>query len=299
MHGAPTCECNTCYAGHDCSELLLNCSANVDSGDPVYLEPYWQRHAASSAVLVSGWHRMSYRTTGGNFISVELENHVRGLHRAVGNAVVDGRFIVFGTGSMQLINALVYALSPDSAGDGSVSPARVVASVPFYPAYKTQTEIFDSRENEWEGITSKWLNSSNENFIEFVTSPNNPDGLLKSSVLRGSSVIYDHCYYWPHYTAIPAPADEDIMMFSISKSSGHASSRFGWVLLKDEKLYKKALTYMRYSVMGVSRDTQLRMLKIIKVILKEVRGKEDIFMFGYETMREKWKRLNKLVSSSN
>lgn len=77
---------------------------------------------------------MSYETTGANFISLQLEAHIRLLHRAVGNAVTDGKFIVFGSGSTQLINALVYALSPDSSSNSSSSsPARVVATAPYYP----------------------------------------------------------------------------------------------------------------------------------------------------------------------
>lgn len=67
------------------------------------------------------------------------------------------------------------------------------------------------------------------NFIEFVTSPNNPDGQLKEAVLRGPNAkqIYDLAYYWPHYTAIPSPMDEDLMIFTLSKLTGHAGSRFG------------------------------------------------------------------------
>lgn len=30
VDGAPRCECNTCYAGPDCSELVPDCSADVD-----------------------------------------------------------------------------------------------------------------------------------------------------------------------------------------------------------------------------------------------------------------------------
>lgn len=68
-----------------------------------------------------------------------------------------------------------------------------------------------------------------EEVIEFVTSPNNPDGKLKKAVLEGPNVktIYDHAYYWPHFSAIPAPADEDLMIFTLSKLTGHAGSRFG------------------------------------------------------------------------
>lgn len=84
---------------------------------------------------------------------------------------------------------------------------------------------------EFEGDASLLKNSSytNANIIEFVTSPNNPDGNLREAVSQGPSVraIYDHAYYWPHFTAIPAPANEDIMIFTISKLTGHAGSRFG------------------------------------------------------------------------
>jgi hypothetical protein len=144
------------------------------------------RHTAASAVLVSGWHRLSYRTTEGLF---QLEAHIRQLHRAVGIAVVDGKHLVFGTGSTQLMNGLVYALSPD-ADDASSPPASVVATAPYYlvrllfflsrctpsaltytprneseklrnflpffarfgcvQPYKTQTAMFDGRKYKWE-----------------------------------------------------------------------------------------------------------------------------------------------------
>lgn len=96
----------------------------------MFLEPYWRRHAAASAVVFSGWHRMSYTTTGG-FQSVELERQIRRLHGAVGNAVADDKHLVFASGSLQLINALVHALSPDATA--ASPPSRVVAAAPYYP----------------------------------------------------------------------------------------------------------------------------------------------------------------------
>lgn len=75
--------------------------------------------------------------------------------------------------------------------------------------------------------------SDGTNIIEFVTSPNNPDGFLMKSTLRDSSAssINDHAYYWPHFTAIPAPADEDVMIFTISKLTGHAGTRLGYTYM--------------------------------------------------------------------
>ncbi|TKW16437.1 hypothetical protein SEVIR_5G299650v4 [Setaria viridis] len=300
--GRPGCECNACFAGPDCSLRTPDCTADANSGNPLFLEPYWRRHASAGAVVVSGWHRMSYTTTDGHglFQSIELERQIRRLHSAVGNAVVDDKHVVFAAGSIQLINALVHALSPDA--DAASPPARVVATAPYYPTYRTQTKMFDGREYRWGGTTALWGNASRnstDGFIEFVTSPNNPDAQLYKPVLGGSAaVIVDHAYYWPHFTHIPAPADEDVMMFTMSKPSGHAGSRFGWALIRDQDVAKRANKYVQDSIMGASRDTQLRMLGIVKVMLANLHGEEDIFAFGHGVMRTRWRRLNAVVSRS-
>ncbi|EAY75616.1 hypothetical protein OsI_03520 [Oryza sativa Indica Group] len=299
--GRPGCECNSCFSGPDCSVRIPNCAADGQGGDPLFLEPYWKRHAAASAVVFSGWHRLSYITTDGHLKSVELDRQIRRLHRAVGNAVVDDKYLVFGTGSTHLINALVYALSPE--GNAASLPASVVATVPYFAMYKSQTVMFDGREYRWDGTTAAWANNNSSRnptrgFIEFVTSPNNPDSTLHEPILAGSSAIVDHAYYWPHLTHIPAPADEDVMLFTTSKLSGHAGSRFGWALVRDEKVASRAISYIEESTVGTSRETQLRVLKILKVILANLHGKEDIFAFGYDVMSSRWRRLNAVVSRS-
>lgn len=110
-------------------------------------------------------------------------------------------------------------------------------------AYRTQIVLFDSRDYKWGGNTSMWINASGnstakEDIIEFVTSPNNPDALLHQPVVGGSSAILDHAYFWPHFTHIPAPSDEDVMLFTTSKLSGHASSRFGYARTARQNQYK-------------------------------------------------------------
>ncbi|KAH7832853.1 hypothetical protein Vadar_000646 [Vaccinium darrowii] len=298
VDGKPICECNSCFGGPDCSQFSDGCVADADSGDPVFLEPFWMQHAASSALVVAGWHRMSYVFDDQSFISHELEKHIRKLHSIAKNAVTSGKYIVFGAGSTQLLSAAVYALSPEN----SSSPAKVVASVPYYPMYELQTDFFNSVSFKFEGDASLWRNhtsDSTKNVIEFVTAPNNPDGKLNKPTLQGPSVktIHDHAYFWPHFTAIPAPADEDLMTFTISKLTGHAGSRFGWALVKDEAVYQRMVRYMTFSEMGVSRDAQLRALKLLKVVLEEGDGKE-IFEFAYQTMRKRWERLSQVISTS-
>ncbi|KAJ0087044.1 hypothetical protein Patl1_07985 [Pistacia atlantica] len=135
------------------------------------------------------------------------------------------------------------------------------------------------------------------NFVEFVTAPNNPDGKMNKAVLQGpyAKQIYDHAYYWPHFAAISAPADEDVMLFTLSKMTGHAGTR--WALIKDEAVYERMINHMTLNTMGVSRDSQLRALKLLKVVLQS-RGRE-IFEFGYKTMQNRWEKLSKIVSLSN
>ncbi|XP_051139770.1 tryptophan aminotransferase-related protein 4-like [Andrographis paniculata] len=293
----PICECNTCYGGRDCSRFLSNCTVDADSGDPMFLEPFWMENSGKSAVVIPGWHRMSYDYVNNLYISAELETHIRMLHDVARNAVTEGRYIVFGAGSTQLLNAAVYALSMNMS-----SPAKVVAESPFYPVYKEQTEFFNSKQFEFVDHSSLLKkNGVNviEDTIEFVTSPNNPDGVLKKSTLFGPRVktIHDYAYFWPHYTPISSPADEDLMIFTMSKLTGHAGSRFGWAIVKDKQVYENMLLYKSLADSGTSKDTQLRALKLIKVVLDDDKG-QGMFNFGYKAMKRRWEKINNIFSQS-
>ncbi|CAH2035248.1 unnamed protein product [Thlaspi arvense] len=296
----PPCECNNCYTGKDCSFLLPDCPVDANSGDPLFLEPFWMRKAEKSSVLVSGWHRMSYLYQDGTYVSEELEKVIRKLHSVVGNAVTDNRFVIFGSGSTQLLAAAAHALSLTNSSYSS--PTRLLASVPFYAMYKEQAEFFNSRYLKFEGDASVWKKSKgNDNItqvIEVVTSPNNPDGKLKRAVLDGPNVrtIHDYAYYWPYFSPITVPADEDLSLFSLSKATGHAGSRFGWGLVKDKAVYEKMKRYIQLSSLGVSRTTQLYVLQLLKVVVSD--GGDEIFHFGYETLKKRWDTLNKIFSMS-
>lgn len=293
--GRPVCECYACYTGIDCSQLSPTCAADANSGDPIFLEPFWMQHATNSAILISGWHRMSYRYDDNPFMSTELENYIRKMHSIVGNAITEGRYIVFGIGSSQLLSAAVYALSSQNS---SSPPSNVLASIPFYPMYKAQTVFFNSENFQFEGDTNAWPSNNSTNnmdVVEFVTSPNNPDGELKNSVLGGKT-IYDHAYFWPHFTPIPAPSDHDLMIFTLSKLTGHAGARFGWAVIKDKDVYEKVSKYVEVADLGISKDTQSRVLKLLKVAV-EGDGK-PLFEFAYNKMRDRWDRLTSVFSKS-
>lgn len=94
-------------------------------------------------------------------------------------------------------------------------------------AYPLQTNYVKSGLYRWAGDAQNF--STEEPYIEVVTSPNNPDGSIRQAVANGDKgiLVHDLAYYWPQYTPITHRADEDIMLFTISKSTGHAGSRIG------------------------------------------------------------------------
>ncbi|XP_060170836.1 tryptophan aminotransferase-related protein 4-like [Lycium barbarum] len=302
VDGKPICECYSCYGGTNCSLFFPNCPADVDGGDPLFLEPFWIQNAASSAVVVSGWHRMSYFFPNQSHISKELDRNIRKIHAIAKNAITNGRYIVFGVGSTQLLHAAVHALSIDNSTSSSPYLAtKVVANkIPYYSPYKFQTEYFQTHHYEFEGDSSMLKNKSDfaGNVIEYVTSPNNPDGNLRSSDLKGPSVkpIYDRAYYWPHYTAIPAPVDEDLIIFSMSKLTGHAGTRFGWAIVKDVNVYRRMVEFIDLAEMGTSKDAQLRALTLLKVVA-EGDGKQ-LFNFAHQILMDRWEKLSQMFSLS-
>lgn len=93
----------------------------------MFMEPFWTSKEISG-MLVPGWHRMGYTYPNELAMSLELEKYIRKLHELAGNAITEGMHIVFGTGSTQLFNAAVHALSSSSHSKSVI----VVASIPYY-----------------------------------------------------------------------------------------------------------------------------------------------------------------------
>ena len=64
----------------------------------------------------------------GELVEPGFEREIRRLHRLVGNAAAEGYHVLVGTGSMQLFQAALYALSPPA----DAAPISVVSPGPFY-----------------------------------------------------------------------------------------------------------------------------------------------------------------------
>ncbi|KAK4724193.1 hypothetical protein R3W88_026972 [Solanum pinnatisectum] len=197
---------------------------NLDHGDPTMYESYWSKMGNMCDITFNGDNSLSYFANDKSlcwFLESKLEEQIKRLHNVVGNAIVDDHYIVVGTGSSQLIQAAHFALSPID----QLESINVVLATPFYSAYPEVIDLVRLGVHKWAGDARTFKKKGP--YIEFLTSPNNHDGVIREPVVNGDQekLIYDLAYYLPQYTAITSLANHDVMLFTISKCNGHAGSR--------------------------------------------------------------------------
>ncbi|KAG0616411.1 hypothetical protein M758_5G113300 [Ceratodon purpureus] len=302
--GSGDCECNDCFTGPDCSISVPDCIADADAGDPLLFEAYWRENADLGTTVIPGWYRMSYRPQDGatTLYTDGFMAAIKDLHALVGNAVTEGRYIVAGTGSMQLINAVVHSLALQD--EGRVTP--VVAKAPFYNAYSLQTEYLESPLYKFAGEPDRLAGNPNGQGgqIELIASPNNPSFQMQEVTQNVTGpVVYDHAYYWPHLTPITKTMDSDIMLFTLSKITGHAGSRVGWVIMKDFDLFQKVTWYTMINTIGVSHDAQARATQLMRTVIRSYSkgdpGKKGIFHYGQKELQSRWARLQDIFKNTS
>ncbi|KAG7012261.1 Tryptophan aminotransferase-related protein 2 [Cucurbita argyrosperma subsp. argyrosperma] len=154
---------------------------NLDVGDPIMYEKFWKKMGKKATIVIPGWRYMSYLSGGQSlcwFLEPDLCQQILRLHRVVGNAITEGRYIVVGTGSSQLILAALYALSSPN----SSQPTNVVSAIPYYSSYPSMSDDLKTSVFKWGGDATTY--EKDEPYIEIVTSPNNPDGSLREPVVN-------------------------------------------------------------------------------------------------------------------
>ncbi|KAL6848111.1 hypothetical protein ACP4OV_022239 [Aristida adscensionis] len=287
---------------------------NLDHGDPTMFEAFWRGTGDAAELVIPGWQTMSYFSDVANvcwFLEPGLDHEVRRLHRLVGNAAVDGYHVLVGTGSTQLFMAALYALSPAVSGavagaDGE--PISVVSTAPYYSSYPAVTDFLRSGLFRWAGDAGEFKGDA---CIELVCSPNNPDGSIREAVLSSGAgvAVHDLAYYWPQYTAITKRADHDIMLFTVSKSTGHAGTRIGWALVKDRGVAQRMTKFIELNTIGVSKDSQLRAAKVLRAVsdgyddelaaaAAAAAARHRLFDFGRRKMVERWRMLREAAAAS-
>lgn len=234
-------------------------------GSPYFMATYWAQQDLSK-IKIQDFYELSYQSE----TSETIKNEIKKLHKYINNAVVDDKDIIVGNGATQIISGLINILGE-----------KVYAEAPHYSRFPIITNI-----------NGKQFVKNTENpSLQIITCPNNPDSKTKFTKIDGvSNRLFDLSYNWPQYTT-PRLFNEDIMVFSLSKCTGHASSRIGWGVFKDKKLAKEVEKYVEYSTSGVSLDGQLNLLKILK---HQENSNYFCFEYGKRVLFYRWKLVQQM-----
>ncbi|GKB01701.1 L-tryptophan--pyruvate aminotransferase 1-like protein [Tanacetum coccineum] len=99
--------------------LASDAIINLDHGDPTMYEPFWRSIGDKCTVVFKGYESLSYFSNPKNpcwFLEPKLEESIKSLHGAVGNAVTDGYSIVSYPEIMDLVKSGLYKWGGDAHG---------------------------------------------------------------------------------------------------------------------------------------------------------------------------------------
>ena len=243
-------------------------------GDPDFTRDYWRDRLIPCSIPLS--KMMAYNPAEAK---TALRNDILELHNTVQNANTNKAVVVLGVGATQILAASLYALQQTGA------PKEVFVRKPYYYRFPELIEL--------SGCTQ--LIRAKSLFTEIVVTPNNPNNETKHS--HATSVpdkIFDLCYNWPQYT-ITNKYDETIMVFSLAKCTGHASSRIGWALVKDPRLADLMNHYIEQMTGGPSVESMLRAHSVIDHLVGDHRLTE-FFLAGKTKLASRWEELSKVTN---
>jgi len=238
-------------------------------GSPAFLIPYWDiTPIKTDDVKKPQTYQFGSRT--------ELKSLILELHESVGNANVKDKHVVIAAGATQIVLGLLTVLKfKNSSLDKKITSAW--ANPPHFSRFPTLASFAGL---EWK---------KDKNSLSICTIPNNPDGSFST---YAKCNILDLTYMWPQYTPKIKRYNHPIMVFSLSKATGHASTRIGWAIIKDKDIATALEQYIELSTSGLSIDSQI---KAEKIIASQLKKDFTVFEDGKKTLDARWSIINRLI----
>lgn len=251
--------------GPQSSDLL-----DLRFGNTGFLANYWTRYDGKHSRFLYGDTNLGYAHA---FPNDNLKSAIIALHDKIGNADTKEKHIVVGVGASQVIQAALFALKRRGT-------QRVYARPPHFPRLRHFSEMV--------GLEFIYDTASPQT-AEIVSIPNNPDNTYIPPVC--SPYVADCCYNWPQYKAVDKRND-DIMVFSLAKATGHASTRIGWAIVKDKAVADDMNKYIEVQSCGVSVEA----LTVTRQILLNQSNLDisfTVFKNGSDKLNNRWEKVRK------
>jgi L-tryptophan--pyruvate aminotransferase len=252
---------------------------DLSMGHPLYLEEYWSNLSVNydeGNIHIQAYANMAYGLHEGN---VNLKEAIIDIHDSVGNAETKGRHVLIGNGATQVLHAVL-----------TQSPyPEVYARPPYFFRFP---KIF-----EQTGHLEIHAPKQTPHFAELLTLPSNPD-FVRYPETNSHFKVHDLCYNWPQYGPV-VKHDNEIMVFSLGKATGHAGTKIGWALIEDRSLYLKALEHIETTTGGVSRDSQYRARVILENQYDRLQDRShprSCFEYGRDVLEERWRSIRAIAA---
>eukprot|EP01083_Nonionella_stella_P039481 107364_1 len=296
------CECYECYSGANCEVPETDCMLSAASGQPFLLSEYWTKQRQDNKIpslsIPIDW-RMPYdreligpfHETAKDGLASELSQIIRRIHAKYNNVNITNTSLIFGQGASQLTTAAFYAYSRLKG-----KKITAFAANPYYFGYD---EICYAV-GEYQCQFNASLDLKHEdNIVEIVTFPNNPDGWEREQVYKDeTSWAYDLVYHWPHYVDELQPLQAPISMFSLTKLTGHASTRFGWAFVQNGQM--EVANTMAEWIAQSQRCMTVESVRRAYQILSHLEEHGDAYFdFIDEKMTKRWEVLVDILDGQN
>lgn len=258
-------------------------------GNTGFLKAYWESMDKTLAdlglatTIISPSWSMDYEKEGPK---ESLKEQIREIHALVGNAETKGKQILVGCGAQQLLMAAMYAMGKVYSLD------TVYAKPPYwfrFPEIAGMVHMKFRNDDEFEA-------GSLDTAVNVITTPSNPENIIGYGK-TSKHCLYDLCYNWPQYTDV-VKYNEDVMVFSLAKTLGHAGSRIGWALVSDERVSDLMLKYIEYTSGGISVEAQERATQLLKAqtffLTHDPLKDKSCFHMSKILLDNRWKALEKV-----
>lgn len=290
--------CFQCFGGPLCELEDPECNLDVTTANLGMTNtwPHWPD------VLVSQNLHLAYRQNDillrepMDAEAIILNAAIRQLHDLSGNlpgGTAAYPHLVIGAGATQLLSAAQFALVDSDQG------CLAGAQRPYWSAFRTRIVPMAGANLEW---ADQEAHANSSCFVEFWTSPNNPDGRW-TSPMSGTRAIADLVYNWPAFNGgdnngYTETAEPPVVIYSMSKIAGYSSMRLGWAFVREPKVAELMQKYV-WSNGRASTDAQYTGALRIKAMVDSY-GTETWFMsWLHGQMKQRWERLRGAIAAQS
>ncbi|XP_051116832.1 tryptophan aminotransferase-related protein 2-like [Andrographis paniculata] len=192
---------------------------HLDYANPTMFKDHQQQMRDKITLVIHGWKAMSY---------FSYPRLLYWFLELVGNAITENCSLAVETSSSQILRVALCVSSPSNA----LKPMDVVSAAPFtYSGSPGTTDVLKSGLQKWAGDANTYT-SDRDQYIEVITSPNNPDGFIREAVVKPQSSPGTLIHNLSRYHAV-----------------------FGWLLVKDCEIASTKITqFAMLSATGVSKS---------------------------------------------